>query len=277
VTSRRLGYVSLALAILVWGTAYPIIGVAERYVSPVALAALRTLIGGAVLAAIARRLAANLKVFIAGLINIGAFLVLLNLAIALSSNPSLAAVMIYTQPLFTALATPFVMGRRVSGRQYSGVGVGMAGIALLVFADAAKLNLGILIGLLGGVLWSAGTLYYEKRVVPEGLDLVAATAFMSLSSTPLVLAFWPLGMYLKLTPLSVALIAYIVVVIQAVGWFSWFYGVKALGGVRAGSISMLTPIVAILSTAVMFREVPTPLEAIASAAVIAGALVVQLG
>ncbi|MGC9112352.1 DMT family transporter [Acidilobus sp.] len=274
--SRKLGYASLAVTVAVWGTAYPIIDVAERYVSPVALAALRTLVGGAVLAAISRRLIINRRTLVAGFINIGAFLILLNLSIVLSPNPSLAAVMIYAQPLFTAIATPYVLHRKISGLQYAGVLIGMAGIGVLTAVDSRGLNMGLLLGLLGAILWSAGTMYFEKYVASDATDLVGATAFMSLASTPLVLAFWPLGMYIKLTLESIVMIVYITLVIQAVGWLTWFYGVRSLGGVRAGAFSMVTPVIAIASTALLLGKVLAPTEVAASAAVILGATLVQL-
>lgn len=275
--SRRLGYAYLTVTVAVWGTAYPIIDVAERYVSPVALAALRTLIGGAVLAAISRKLVANWRTLIAGFINIGAFLVLLNLSIVLSPNPSLAAVMIYAQPLFTTIATPYALHRKIKGLQYVGVTIGMLGIGALTAADLRGLNMGLLLGLLGAILWSAGTIYFEKYVAAdEGVDLVGVTAFMSLASTPLVLAFWPLGMYISLTLRSLLLIIYVTVIIQAIGWLTWFYGVKSLGGVRAGAFSMITPIVAMASTALLLGKLLRPIEIAASAAVIGGATLVQL-
>lgn len=271
------GYAYLAVTVLVWGTAYPIIDLAERYISPVMLALLRAIIGGAVLAAVARRLRGSRRLFVSGLINIGIFLVLLNLSVELSPNPSLAAVMMYTQPLFVALLSPYALGKRISPRQYAGVAVGDAGIAAVVMLAGGGLNAGILLGLLGGLVWALGTLYFERYVSPYESDLVSATAFMSLASAPVIAVMLPLGTRFVVTASSLLLAVYISAVIQAVGWLTWFYGVRALGGVKAGAFSLLTPVIAIVSTSLMLHELLPIKLVVASAAVVLGALLVQLG
>ncbi|PVU74316.1 hypothetical protein DDW07_00085, partial [Acidilobus sp. SCGC AC-742_E15] len=48
------GYAAMTATVLIWGSAYPLIYVAERFISPAALTALRAAIGGAFLAAVYR-------------------------------------------------------------------------------------------------------------------------------------------------------------------------------------------------------------------------------
>jgi len=108
------GYAAMTATVLIWGSAYPLIYVAERFISPAALTALRAAVGGAFLAAVYRRFQVGWRELIGGVINIAGMVSLLNLAVTMVPNPSIAAVLIYTQPLFTALMTPFALGRRVT-------------------------------------------------------------------------------------------------------------------------------------------------------------------
>ncbi len=275
-TRHTAGYAAIAGTVLVWGSAYPVIYVAEKGISPVALAALRAAVGGAFLAAVFRRVKAGLREFIGGLINIAAMISLLNLSILMTPNPSTAAVLIYTQPLFTALMTAGLLRRRVGGLQYAGIGVGVIGIMITVVADMRpEYLLGIVIGLLGGFVWAAGTIYFEKYLA--GVDVAGVTAFMSLSSAPIILAMWPLGMYMSLSPRFVALDLYIAVVVQGVGWLLWFYSVRDLGGVRAGALSMLAPVVAIGFTALILHEALSGPQAVGAALIVIGSVIVQAG
>ncbi|MGC9072238.1 MAG: DMT family transporter [Acidilobus sp.] len=273
-TSR--GYGAIAATILIWGSAYPITYIAERGVSPIALAALRAAVGGAFLAVVFRRVKAGLREFIGGVINIASMISLLNLSVFMVPNPSTAAIMFYTQPLFTALMTPFVFRRKVIWQQYVGIGVGIAGITSMTSMGVRPSYLpGILIGLAGGVVWALGTIYFE-RYLAEG-DVPGETAFMSIAATPVILAMWPLGLRMSLSPYYVGLDFYIAIVVQGLGWLFWFYAVKELGGVRAGALSMLTPVVAITFTALMLHESLTGIEALGAGLIVLGSSLVQVG
>lgn len=268
------GYAALAATVAVWGTAYPVTAVAERFYSPVLIAAVRALVGGAFLAALVRgRLRPSLKGFVGGAINIAGMVTLLNLSIYLVPNPSTAAVLIYTQPVFVALIYVLALRRPMSALQAAGVAMGMAGVATLSLAAGPDLP-GVLLGLAGGLVWAVGTVYYELNLASE--DPVSATAFMSLSASPLIMAFAPLGLWARVTPASLLLLLYIAVVVHGAAWALWFYGVRRLGGVSASTTAMLTPVVAIVSTELMLREVMGPLELAAAALVVAGSLVSQL-
>jgi len=270
------GYAAMTATVLIWGSAYPLIYVAERFISPAALTALRAAVGGAFLAAVYRRLQVGWRELIGGVINIAGMVSLLNLAVTMVPNPSIAAVLIYTQPLFTALMTPFALNRRVTGLQYAGVALGVAGVVVMVL-EGLKLSYltGIAIGLAGGLVWATGTVYYE-RYLARG-DVPGETTFMTLSATPFVLALWPLGMRFIVTPFSVAIGLYMAVVVQGLGWLLWFIAVTELGGVRAGALSMLTPVAAVAFTLLLLHRPLTASQSLGAALAILGSGLVQVG
>jgi len=266
----------MTATVLIWGSAYPLIYVAERFISPAALTALRAAIGGAFLAAVYRRLQAGWRELIGGVINIAGMVSLLNLAVIMVPNPSIAAVLIYTQPLFTALMTPFALGRRVTVLQYAGVAVGVAGVVVMAL-EGVKLPylIGMAIGLAGGLVWAVGTVYYEKYLARG--DVPGETTFMTLSATPFVLALWPLGMRFIVTPFSVAIGLYMAVVVQGLGWLLWFIAVTELGGVRAGALSMLTPVAAVAFTLLLLHRPLTASQSLGATLTILGSGLVQVG
>lgn len=271
----RLGYAAIAGTVLIWGSAYPITYVAERGISPIALAAFRAAVGGAFLAAVFRRVRVGIREFIGGIINIAAMISLLNLSVLLTPNPSTSAVLIYTQPLFTAALAAWLLRARVERLQFIGISVGVIGIALMVLVGIRPSYLvGAALGLLGGLVWAVGTVYYEKYL--SSGDVAGETAFMSLSATPVILAMWPLGFWMSLAPRWVALDLYIAFVVQGVGWLLWFYSVRELGGVRAGALSMLTPVSAIAFTAVMLHKGLTASQGLGAALIVLGSVLVQV-
>ncbi len=271
----RLGYAAIAGTVLIWGSAYPITYIAEKGISPIALAAFRAAVGGAFLAGVFRRVRVGLREFIGGVINIAAMISLLNLSVLLTPNPSTAAVMIYTQPLFTALMAALVLRARVDRLQFLGIVVGVVGIAIVVSAGIRPSYLpGTALGLLGGLVWAIGTVYFE-RYLSSG-DVAGETAFMSLSATPIILAMWPLGVWMSFAPRWIALDLYIAFVVQGGGWLLWFYSVRELGGVRAGALSMLTPVFAIAFTAAMLREGLTMWQGTGAALIVLGSVLVQV-
>jgi len=201
---------------------------------------------------------------------------LLNLAVIMVPNPSIAAVLIYTQPLFTALMTPFALGRRVTVLQYAGVAVGVAGVVVMALGGVKLPYLiGMAIGLAGGLVWAVGTVYYEKYLARG--DVPGETTFMTLSATPFVLALWPLGMRFIVTPFSVAIGLYMAVVVQGLGWLLWFIAVTELGGVRAGALSMLTPVAAVAFTLLLLHRSLTASQSLGATLTILGSGLVQVG
>jgi len=127
---KALGYAYLAMLVLIWGTAYPLTKLASLYASPMVISLFRTTLGALLLYPIAKRLIISREMLLAGLLNIGFFLVLLNLSIMLSPNPGLSAVLVYTQPLFLAVLEPAVSRRPPPLPRLLALFVGFIGILL---------------------------------------------------------------------------------------------------------------------------------------------------
>ncbi|MCG2909282.1 MAG: EamA family transporter, partial [Stygiolobus sp.] len=165
---------------IVWGVSYPLTKLVSYYSSPMFISFVRILVGFIFFYALARGLSVGVKQFINGLLNFVGLLTFLNLGVYLSPNPGLIAVMIYTQPIFIVIIEAF-LGSKVKMGEVIGVILGVLGITISAFF---AFNIGLLVGLLGGLVWAGGTVYYRRFLVNE--DLRKLNAFMSLSSLPVM-------------------------------------------------------------------------------------------
>ncbi len=268
------GYVYLVLVSLIWGSAYPIIKILENYVSPIYVALLRSLIGGLIIFFIWRKIVYGFKETIAGLLNNALFLIFLNLGIMYSKNPSLAAVLVYTQPIFVVILSKLYLKINITLFQYIGIIIGFIGI-LLTNASSIGFSLGLIFSLLSGISWAMGTVYFVKNM--HDSDIIALNSYMSLISVPFIAFFIPLSNYFIINIKSLILILYATAIIQAAAWLLWFYAVRIVGPIKSSAIVMLTPAVSFIFTIYLIKVIPSLLQIIGSSIALIGSIMSQLG
>ncbi|WP_338602694.1 DMT family transporter [Sulfolobus tengchongensis] len=249
---------------IVWGLSYPLTKLVTFYSSPMIVSVVRVLIGSVFFILLGKGLSVGIKQFINGLFNFVGLLTLLNLGIYFSNNPGLVSVMIYTQPLFI-LVIEIILGSKVKTKGIIGIILGVIGVTASAFLS---FNLGLLFGLLGGLIWGIGTVYYRRNLIKE--DLVKLNAFMGLSSLPILLALTPINYHLVLSPVGVGLLIALGLLSQVAGFYFWFNAVRYLGSVKASAGSLLVPIMAYVLSFAFFKEIPTPIEILGSAITLVG-------
>ncbi|QGA68598.1 DMT family transporter [Sulfolobus sp. E11-6] len=249
---------------IVWGLSYPLTKLITYYSSPMIVSVVRVAIASVFFIILGRGLSVGVKQFINGLFNFVGLLTFLNLGVYFSSNPGLVAVMIYTQPLFILLIEMF-MGTRVKIKGIIGIILGVIGVTASAFLS---FDLGLLFGILGGIVWAIGTVYYRRNLVKE--NLVKLNAFMSITSLPILLLLTPLGYHFSLSVINIGLLIALGLIAQVGGFYFWFNAVKYLGSVKASSGSLLVPIMAYVLSFAFFREIPTPIQIIGSAITLIG-------
>ncbi|QXJ35485.1 putative integral membrane protein [Saccharolobus shibatae] len=95
-------------------------------------------------------------------------------------------------------------------------------------------------------------------------------AFMGVTSLPILLLLTPVGYHFVLSVINVGLLIALGLIAQVGGFYFWFNAVRYLGSVKAGSGSLLVPIMAYVLSFAFFREVPTPIQIIGSAITLIG-------
>ncbi|MDP8003846.1 MAG: DMT family transporter, partial [Caldisphaera sp.] len=246
----------------------------EKFISPIYISALRALVGGIVLLIIFRKIIYGVKETIAGLLNMAFFLIFLNLGIMYSKNPSLSAVLVYTQPIFVVILSKFYLKSRITLLQYIGIITGFFGI-LLTAISTIGFSIGLIFSLLSGFSWAIGTVYFVRHLANK--DIIALNSYMSLISFPVIISFLPLSHYFEINVSSIIILIYTTLIIQILAWLLWFYAVKYIGPVRSSSLVMLTPISSFIFTIALMHVFPNYLQLAGSIFAIIGSLIAQIG
>lgn len=259
-------YLGLILLIIFWGSAFPIIKLALEFMSPFMIALIRVTVGGTLLFLFVRKLAYGVKESISALLNIGIFLILLNLGIQYSANPGLASTLIYTQPVFVLILSRLVLKERINPLQALGIVLAFTGVIASV--GIGNFDLGSIIALLGGLTWAVGTIYY--RIYLRDRDVLALNAYMSLFSGLFIAPVSLLEPRISPSLEGIGLTLLVSVTAQALGFILWFNAVKSIGPVKASTVVLLVPVSSYLFSYLLLGELPTLEEAVGSAITLLG-------
>ena len=250
----------------VWGMNYLFVSLGLGYSSPFWLALLRSGLGTAATAVLLTPLRqwgrldgrGRRDAMLLGLPNTTAFFVLWFLA-ARSVFPGVAAVLIYTFPLWVALLSAPVLGHRLSGRHWLSVAVGFLGVVLISEVGAAVSSavspLAVLELLGASISWALGTVLFQRRFVRE--EMLEANAFQLLGGTLGILAVTLLIAPTPIpaaSPILLGIALWLGVLGTALAYAVWYH---LLGRTRAATLSgylFLVPVVALVASAILLGE-----------------------
>lgn len=276
----------LALLTLVWGTNWMLFPLVTREISVWTFRAVSMWMAGAVLLAVAHRRGLSLalpsrhrRVVIAAALT---YLLVWNIASTYAARmiPSgQAALLGFTMPLWAALISFLIFKERLTGRMLLAMALGAVGVGLLMSRSLeayAQAPLGVVLGLVAGIGWAGGTLLLKRGAV----DIPATV----LTGWQLLIAAVPitLGALLTHDPQAAApswvtwvLVLYIALVPTAIGNLAWFAIVGLLPANVAGLSSIMVPVVAMVTGALVHGE-PLGLVQWAAMACCVGALALAL-
>lgn len=275
-TVPRRALILLIVLTLVWGTNWPLFTLAVREVSVWTFRAVAVLVSGLVLLAVARVRGQSLVIprrhWTTVMLATIFYLVIWNIASTYSAIliPSgQSAVLGYTMPLWSALISWLVLGQRLSGRLLLAIVLGGVGVTLLMvpsFASYADAPMGLALGLLSGLAWAVGTLILKRQPVDVPATVLTGWQLL-LTAVPVTIGAAILGDYQWFVPSwqTVAVIAYITLVPMSIGNVCWFAIVGLLPASIAGLSSIMVPVVAMVSGAIVHGEPLGPLQWLAMA------------
>jgi len=271
--SRRAGFDALLAwyFVTVWGSGFIATKIGLQYAPPFTFLTLRFLFGLACLLPILliaqpRFPGSRVEfghVVVAGLLMHAVHLSGSHYTQYLGISAGITALILSAQPLITALIAARWMGERLAFRQWVGVAVGLAGVALIVWhkIDVQEATLGSLVAVtiaLAGV--TAGTLY--QRVYCPLVDLRSA-AFIQFLAAVAVLA--PLGWWIEDFAVTwawpmFASIAFLVIGASMLAVSALHTLMRRGQATRVTSLIYLTPIFAVALELAMFGVVPSALS-----------------
>ncbi len=286
-TVPRRALLLLVALTIVWGTNWPLFSFAVREVSVWTFRAVSMTGAGLLLLTIARLRGESLVIARRHWATIALatffYLILWNITstyTALLIPSGQAAVLGFTMPLWSALITWLVLGERLPARLVLAIALGAAGVALLMlpsFTAYAAAPLGFALGMLSAIGWAIGTLILKRGNIAVPL-LVLTGWQLLLGAAPITVVALVLGDHQWFVPSwhSIAVITWITVIPMCVGNMCWNAIVYLLPANIAGLSSVMVPVVAMVSGALVLGE-PLGASQLASMTVCTASLVLALG
>lgn len=197
------------------------------------------------------------------------------------TSVSRGIVLIYTMPFFVAVGAHFFLpGERLTTVRSVGLLLAFAGVVIL-FADRLSLPspravFGDMLCVLAAVAWAATTLVIKgtalARISPEK-TLVYQLAVSAVALLALAPFFGP---FLRAPDLvSVAALAYQVVIVVSISYVAWFWLLARYPASRLSSFAFLTPLFAVALGWLLLGEPLSPWLLLAVALVAVGIYVVN--
>jgi drug/metabolite transporter (DMT)-like permease len=172
-----------------------------------------------------------------------------------------ATLYLSTAPIFILLLAAPVLGERIFARQWAGVALSFAGVALIGMQGRLvdpSFNVGDLCALASMALWGAYTVFLRLR--RDALDMVEFLTLVCLLGlgymTPWVVAELALGATLRLSGAGAAAVLYSAFGSLLLAYAGWSYVVTRLGAARAGVTMHLMPAISVVLAAVFLGERP---------------------
>jgi drug/metabolite transporter (DMT)-like permease len=289
-TSRRRWFDSLLAwyFVSVWGSGFIATKVGLQYAAPFTFLSLRYLFGLSCLVPLVLVLrpawpatrAQLAHVLVAGLLMHAANLGGSHYAQYLGMPAGITALILALQPLLTAIIVSRWMHQRLGARQWLGVALGLAGVALVVWhkIDVRALTLASLfcVGLSLAAV-TAGTLY--QRVFCPSVDLNGAALLQfGISLAVLAPLAWAVeGLRVHWAWQMFAAIAFLVILASILAVNALHTLMRHGEATRVTSLMYLTPVFAVVLELLMFGVVPTPLSLAGIAVTCLGVAMVAWG
>jgi len=281
------GLVLLLATVVGWGLNWPAMKVLLEEVPPFSIRAASAAVGVALLAAIALRrgesLAVPLRLFprltLAALLNVTAWMGLASFSLLWLAAGE-ATIVCYTMPVWASIFAWIVLGERITARRLLALGVGFAGLLVLVLGDGLDVGLaklpGVGFALAAALLFSLGTVVTKRWPVAmppaslvawqTGLGclplLIGALIFDSVDVAAISTQSWLLLLYGGIAPLGLCYLA-------------WFAALKRLPASAAAAGTLLTPVVGVI-TAALFLGEPLGLREILALSLTIGGVVLAI-
>jgi drug/metabolite transporter (DMT)-like permease len=219
------------------------------------------------------------RLFAAGALTVASFAILTTLA-QLSLPTSRAAVLAYTMPIWAAVMARVMLGERFTARRILGLALGMSGLGALAapLLTTGQVSIGWAYALGAAIAWAAGTIV-SKRYPVEAPPLIVAAWQLLVGGLLCSLGMFVfeasrLGESYSVT--TIAVLAYSVVMAQAVGYVCWFEGISRVPASTAALASLLAPALGVLGAMVLLGERPSFTDFLGLALVLAASASVVL-
>lgn len=259
---------TLLLLSLIWGYNWVVMKQTLHYVGPLSFAALRSVLGAAMLFALLVLLRKPLVpenvpgLLLLGLLQTTGFMGLIPLALV-TGGAGKTAVLAYTMPLWVLMLAWPILGERIHGIRWLAVAVTLGGLACILRPWRYHAHLlSALLAVSAGFIWAASAVWAKRMRVGRHMDLLSTTAWqMLLGSIPLGGLAIALDSHpIVWAPYFVGALAYNAVLATALAWLMWLFILHRLKAGVAGMGMLLVPLIGVTSAWLQLGERPTGWE-----------------
>jgi drug/metabolite transporter (DMT)-like permease len=283
--------VALLSVYIVWGSTYLGIKIAIETFPPFLMAGIRFLIAGALLYGFVvvkekkyPKLIEWRDTTIIGILLLSAgngFLVIAEKTIP----SSIAAIVVATVPLWMIVIAWFLkIQTKPNKSTLVGTLIGFIGVVILMFPSHQEHlrfdTFGLLITLLGAILWSFGSIYSQKATLPSSVMLSTAMQMLSgglvLIITATLFGEWQQFQIETLSSRSLLALAYLVLIGSLVGFSAYVWLLKNASPYLASTYAFVNPIVALFLGYLFADEVLGVKALIATMLIISAVVMITL-
>jgi drug/metabolite transporter (DMT)-like permease len=281
---------ALGTVYVLWGSTYLAMAIAIETIPPLLMAGVRYLIAGGILYAWARQRGAPppVRVHWRSALVIGGLLLLGgNGGVVWSEQrvaSGVAALLVSMMPLWMVVLE-WLRGVRPSGKVLLGVGVGLAGLILLVNPGGSSTGksidlIGVAVLLVATLCWASGSLRSRQVELPES-PLLATAMEMLGGGLLLLLAGFATGEAAHLHPAAVSLrstlaLGYLITFGALIGFTAYVWLLRVANPVVVGTYAYVNPIVAVFLGWLVLGEPLTGRTLVAAAIIITGVVLITL-
>ena len=266
-----------------WGLNFPATALALEHFPPLFMVALRFALVSVPALLLVPRPAVQLRWLIGVGVGIGILqFAFLYLGMAAGMPSGLASLVLQASAPFTVLLAGVWLHEHLSIRQFAGVAIAVAGLAVIaVHRSQAAAWLPVALTLCGALGWAIGNVCSRQAKAPNALHLTLWSATVP----PLPMLALALGvegpqrigrslatMFTAEALPAVLGVLYIVVVATLIGYGIWNSLLARHPSNVVAPFSMLVPVVGVLASWLAFGEVPDAVELLAGVLVVAGVL-----
>lgn len=260
--ARWLPLAALILLTCAWGVTWVLVKQGLAYAQPLDMAAQRTL-GGALALFIALKLTGRplglvggWQTVAIGVIQVSGYLVFQIWALV-EGGAGKTAVLVFTMPIWTLLLAWPILGERIRGKQWLAAASTLTGLVLII--EPWNLHISLFskfLSLMAALCWAVGTILFKRLATRQPVDVLVQTAWQTaIGAVPLaVLALVVPERATEWTLSYLGILGFMSIVSVALCSLLWIYILDRLPAWEASLSVLGTPVVAILSSRMMFGE-----------------------
>jgi drug/metabolite transporter (DMT)-like permease len=282
-SSQRGAVLALLATIALWSYSWIVMKQVLAYAGPFDFAALRYLLGAAVLFAAlllsrqSLRPPPLLPTILIGLCQTAAFQGLEQWALR-EGGAGHVALLAYTMPFWAVLLAWLLLGDKPTPRHWLGMALAALGLLCIIepWRDMGS-AMSTVLAIAGGVAWAAGTVLSKRLMHRHAPSLLALTAWQMLAGG-VALAIVALAVPQRSIEWNLAFIGgltYSVLMASSLAWWLWSIVLQRMSTAVASLSSLGVPIVSVLLAWAILRERPSTMEILGIVFVLLGLVAVS--